>query len=122
MLGVMSSGLVQFDQQEADDPATLVDRDPGFARAGAIANTGVKRFFLFECVDRNRDFRRHFHQERENVGGLAEFGMATGDLSHAISPPRPGLGRTSAASTAPPGPAAIRRAASWPLRCAIRSG
>src|SRR5207237_310330 len=96
-LGAIPARLVGFGGQEADDPAGLVERDPGLARARAIPDQRVERLLAFERLGLHRDLGRDLDQHREDIGGLVELGLAIRNLGHVISLPRRGLWQTSAA-------------------------
>ena len=93
VLGIMPAELVRIDDDEPDDPVHLVCRDPGFARARASADERVERFLAFERIDEDRDLGREAQQQRVNIGGILEPGLAIGDRGHAIG--------TLSASTTP---------------------
>ena len=91
MLAIVTPRLIGFGEQEAGDPAGLVDRDPGLARARAIPDQRVERLLAFERLGLHRDLGRDLDQHRKDIGGLVELGLAIRNLGHVISPPRRGL-------------------------------
>src|SRR5207248_1481617 len=62
VLAIVTPRLIGFGEQEPDDPAGLVDCDPGLARARAIPDQRVERLLAFERLGLHRDLGRNLER------------------------------------------------------------